>query len=288
VVQAENALELESGNQTIALQEYELFKEELVTTDQGRSLVLREPQLRQAEARLDAARSKLEEAELELGRTTIRSPFNGLVLEHFIEEGKYIARQGPVARLVATDRFWISLSVPISALSYIDIPGQQGSMGSPVSFIVQADNGSGLERTGHIVKLLGAISTENRMAQLIAAVEDPLDLQGGSRGKFRRLLLGSYVTAEIDCGKLDNVYRIPRNSLREQEAIWLLEDSQLRIVEVDIVWSESDAVLIRGDFDGAELITSRIQNPLPGMKLRSKKGSRAVERAASAPGGGTG
>lgn len=271
VVQAENALELESGNQKIAQQEYELFKEELITTEQGKRLVLRQPQLRQAQARLDGAKSKLEEAELDLARTTIRSPFNALVLEHFVEAGKYVATHAPIARLVETDRFWVSLSVPITALPSIDIPTEHDGTGSAVHLTVQADNGSGLRKRAHVVKLRGTISNENRMAQLIAAVDDPLDLGNENPDGFSRLLLGSYVTAEIDCGILPGVYRIPRSALHEQDTIWLLENARLRIVPVEILWSEDEAVLVGGDLDGKQLITSRIQNPLDGMALNQKE-----------------
>lgn len=269
VVDAENELILESGNQVIAQQEYELFKEDLITTEQGKSLVLREPQLRQAQARHDAALGKLEEARLDIRRTTIKAPFNSLVLQSFIEQGKYVTRYAPIVRLVATDRFWVTLSVPVSSLSQIDIPvtGDDGK-GALVTFRLNGNNGgTSFEKTGHVLRLKAEISPDNRMAQVIVAIDDPLDLQNVYVDHFSKILLGSYVRAEISCGRIENVFRIPRSTLHGNNSIWLLRNSRLEIEQVAIAWSNSEDLFIHGDLDGARLITSRIQNPLHGMAL---------------------
>ena len=268
VIDAENVIALESGNQVIAQQEYELFKEELVTTEQGKSLVLREPQLRQAQARHDAALGKLDEALLDIQRTTIRAPFNALILQSFIEKGKYIARLAPIARLVATDRFWVTLSVPVSALSFIDIPSSGHENGSLVTFSLNGHNGGvPFEKTGHVLRLQGEISTENRMAQIIVGIDDPLDLQNSYTEHFSKILLGSYLRAGIDCGQIDDVYKIPRSVLHDKNSIWVLSNGKLEIKEVSIVWSTKKDLFIEGNFEGARIITSRIQNPLRGMAL---------------------
>jgi len=268
VIEAENAIALESGNQVIAQQEYELFKEELVTTEQGKRLVLREPQLRQAQARHDSALGKLDEALLDIQRTTIRAPFNALTLQNFIEKGKYIARHAPIARLVATDRFWVTLSVPVSALSSIEIPSAGQGNGSLVTFSLNGHNGGvPFVKTGHVLRLQGEISPENRMAQIIVCIDDPLDLQNNYVEHFSKILLGSYLRAEIDCGNIDNVFKIPRSVLHDNNSIWLLSEGKLKITEVSVAWSTKKDLFIRGDFEGARIITSRIQNPLRGMAL---------------------
>ena len=267
VIEAENELELESGQQIIAKQEWELFKEEMVTTEKGKRLVLREPQMKRALARLQAAQSKLDEALLDIGRTAIKAPFNAVVMESNVEVGKFIARYAPVARLVGTDRFWVKLSVPIASLSYINLPTAGSAKSSTVTIRLNGNHGNPIQRTGHVLKLLGEISSDNRMARLVVAIEDPLDLTTKSPSRFNKILLGSYVRAEIDCGTLTGLFRIPRTAIHDNNTIWIFADGKLRYDQVTIVWQRKNDVLVKGDLDGVQLITSRLQNPLEGMAI---------------------
>jgi multidrug efflux pump subunit AcrA (membrane-fusion protein) len=72
--QAEADLNIELGRQSVARQDFELLGDTIAL--ENRSLVLREPQLDAARSHVAAARAAVEQAELELGRTTIRAPFD--------------------------------------------------------------------------------------------------------------------------------------------------------------------------------------------------------------------
>ena len=74
---------------------------------------------------------------------------------------------------------------------------------------------------------------------------------------------------QIDAGSIDNVYSIPREAMRDNNRIWILsEDNTLEIRDVEILWQRKDDLLVSGDIaTGDRLITSRLQSPLPNMKL---------------------
>ena len=111
LAQARADLELEQGRQAVAEQDFELLGEEL---DEGnRHLVLRQPQLKQARARVDFAEAALRRAELDLQRTRISAPFDAQILSRDVATDSQVSTGDSLARLVATDRYWGSASVTL-------------------------------------------------------------------------------------------------------------------------------------------------------------------------------
>ena len=277
VAEAQYRLELEKGRQVIAQQEWRLLEENIAATQNGKSLALREPHLRSVQAQLEAALSRLAAAELEEKRTTIRAPFKALVLEEFVEKGQLVGRHTQIATLVETDYFWVQVSIPLSRLSRITFPEKAGQKGAGVRVILQIDDGRSIVRQGTTFKLLGDLDPKGRMARMLIKINDPLNLtvKGAENVEGKpdkgKILLGSYVKVEIDAGVLDNVYAIPRQALRAGDRIWTLSPKgRLDIRKVRIVWRRKDEMLVTADLTPQErLITSRLQSPLPGMKVQS-------------------
>ena len=109
--QARFERDAESGRQVIAQREDEL-QSGLDIEEVNRSLVLREPHPRQAEAMMEKAINDIEEAELQLSRTVIR-PFNARVVEESVEVGQLVSPNSTICELVGTDEYWIQVSVPL-------------------------------------------------------------------------------------------------------------------------------------------------------------------------------
>ena len=277
VADARYSLDLEEGQQTIAKGEWQLLEEDVVATQAGKSLALREPHLRFVKAKLRAAESRLAAAKLAVKRTTINAPFNGLVLDSFVEQGQLISSQTELADLVGTDQFWVQVSIPVSRLSRIQFPENGGQAGASAKIIFENDDGTQISRPGTMFKLFGELDSQSRMARVLVAIDDPLSLKKNTKGNLAgspgdgKILLGSYVKAEINAGTLDNVYVVPRQAVHEGDIIWLLNsENRLVTMEVDIVWRRQDEMLIKGDLHGSErLIISRLQSPLPGTTLKS-------------------
>jgi RND family efflux transporter MFP subunit len=263
-------LDLEQGKQVIAQREWKLMEEEIDTSSEGKSLALREPHLRLVKAKGDKARSRLAAAELALKKTTITAPFNALVLEEFIDRGQLVSRQTNLATLAGTDQFWIQVSVPVSVLNRISFPAETGMNGSSAEIIFEPVSGQPIVRHGNVFRMMGDLDPEGRMARVLILIDDPLNLRRESRKERGRILLGSYVKVRIDAGFFEDVYSIPRQALREGDVLWVKDSNDtMRIRNVTVVWRRKDEVLVRdGLIEGDTLILSRLQAPLPGMKVK--------------------
>ncbi|NBC02689.1 MAG: efflux RND transporter periplasmic adaptor subunit, partial [Bacteroidetes bacterium] len=112
--QAQTNLEIEMGRQNVARQDYELLDDSL--TNENRSLVLREPQLNAARSNVQSAEAAVEQAELNLERTTIRAPFDAYILSRNVNLGSQVSPGDELARLVGRDTYWIETTVPLRHL----------------------------------------------------------------------------------------------------------------------------------------------------------------------------
>ena len=228
-------------------------------------LLVKEPQLSAARAMLTAEKADVQKARLNLARTRIRSPFNTIVRAKNVDIGSQVSGQEKLAELVGTDEYWIQASIPVDRLSWIKIPRKRDESGSKVRiFYRNAD-----ERTGRVIKLLGALEAEGRMARILVEVKDPLGLK--TAGNYQMpLLIGEYVRIEIDGRQLQNVYRIPRATLRDDANLWIVSnDGKLDIRQVEIIWRDTQTVLLREGLEpGDRLIISDLPSPIPGMPVQ--------------------
>jgi RND family efflux transporter MFP subunit len=284
-------MEVERGRKRVAEREWKLLHSEVLTTQEGRRLALREPHLENAKAALSAAVSGLELAKLSLERTEIRAPFNALVTEESVDPGQLVSPQTQLARLVGTDEFWVQTALPVGQLKWIAVPGINGRRGAAAKVVHSPGNGFRIEREGRVVRLLGDLDRVGRMARLIVSVKDPMGLANGGGDGELPLLLGSYVRVEIAGRELQGVVRLPRKTVHEDDKVWVMgPDDRLQVRTIKPVWRAEQYVLVAEGMTGGErVVTSFLASPLPGMKLRveeAREEPKAREPGTGGPGKG--
>ncbi len=266
VAKARSDLELEMGNQYISRKEYEILGQEV--SEAERKLMLREPQLETKKATLQGIQARLAQAELNLTRTKVTAPFNGVVLSRSINLGTRVSESTVLGKLVGTDEFWLKLAIPVTQLKWIVFPNDISKQGSEVKIFLQGKT-EGIFRTGRVVRLAADLEDQGRMAAVYVAVKDPLSLLPENEEK-PRLLLGSFVQADIAGTTLTSVVPINRDHLRDGNSVWLLkDDNTLEIRVIEIAARTRDQVLIRsGITDGEKLIISGLSAPVPGTPVK--------------------
>jgi RND family efflux transporter MFP subunit len=77
----------------------------------------RKEQIAQAAAAAAVQEAQVQRIDDQLAKHTIRSPFDGWVIERFAEEGQWVARGGLVARIAELDKVEIEVQVPESSIA---------------------------------------------------------------------------------------------------------------------------------------------------------------------------
>jgi RND family efflux transporter MFP subunit len=256
LAEAEFQLKLEEGQSVIAAREWELIASEDDSSEVDRELAMRVPHLKYRAAKRDAAIAELEKATLDLARTEISAPFNGIVVERKTDLGAQASVQDALATLANTDVFYVQASIPVDRLKWIKCDAENGSL-------VKIVRGTGAVREGRIIRLESSLEPMGRMARILVAIKNPM--QGD-----HPMLLNEYVRIEIEGSSLEDAYQIPRAALHDDRVVWLATpESTLEIREVTVGWRDATDVIISGGLqDGERLILTNLSTPINGMQLR--------------------
>ncbi|MEM1343075.1 MAG: efflux RND transporter periplasmic adaptor subunit [Pseudomonadota bacterium] len=265
VAEIEARILIEAGQQERARRDLARSPVREGLTQSQRALILRAPQRAELEAQRAAALAQRDRARLDRDRTTLRAPFDALVETEEAALGARLGAGQQVAALVAAERYRLTLALPPTALSWIDLQTQ--AVGQSVRLTQPGVWPEGTVREGRIARLDPGLSEQGRMARLIVEIDDPL----AREGDVPRLLLGSYLRAEIAARPLPGAIALDRAWLREGDRVWVMaEDDRLQIRPVEIAWRGVERVLVSdGLAPGERIVTTAIASVAEGMALRT-------------------
>jgi len=271
VAAAQVALDREQAEAQVASQQWKQLHPD---SEPSSPLVLRQPQIREANAQLKAARAKLVAARLNLERTVISMPFDGRVADESVDVGQYLTPGQSIATVYDTAAVEIVVPLEDRELAWFDVPllkTNPASSSANSKALVKADFG-GVSHTwsGQVVRTEGRIDPTSRMVNVVVEVADPFEVTDGQPP----LVPGIFVEIAIEGKKLDKIIAVPRYAVHNVDEVWAANGDQLRIQKVKIVRSDKDyAYVSSGIEDGDVIITSPIDTVTDGMKIRTKLNS---------------
>ncbi|MEJ8569244.1 efflux RND transporter periplasmic adaptor subunit [Wenzhouxiangellaceae bacterium CH-27] len=260
-------LEIEQGRQVLAERDYQELNKPL--PDNKRALVLREPHLRSARARIESAQAAVDRARLDLERTAIRSPFEAQVISRSVNVGSQVEAGDPLARLVAVDSYWVEVTIPPEKLHWIEFPQLDPGSGSPVTVRDRAVGSEERRRQGSLFRLIGQLEGHTRLARALAVVDDPLALRPENAGA-PRLMLGTFVEVRIEGREIRGALQIPRDTLRVGNTVWLMREGRLVVQPVEVLFSDADHAYVSGEITADDrVVTSSLATVEEGVRLRT-------------------
>jgi len=263
VARAETALERERAEAEASREEWDAIHpgEE---PDSG--LVVREPQIRQAEAELAAARADLAVAVLRLERTRISLPFDGIIRNENVDLGQYVTVGKSLATAFATDVAEIRVPLAERELAWFSIPRTPGSSG-PSATITTHFGGEEQRWNGRVTRMEAQVDPASRMVTVVIAVPHPFRVNDEHRFP---LLPGTFVDVEIAGHELANVIPLPRHAIHEGNVAWVVDEKTLSFAPVTIVRTEGDTAYVsEGIEPGSKIVVSQLDAVTDGMEVRA-------------------
>ncbi|SHM84888.1 RND family efflux transporter, MFP subunit [Cyclobacterium lianum] len=263
---ARSDYEVELGRQDVAQKDYELIGDDL--SAENRDLVLRKPQLEAAKANVAAAEAAVNQATLDLQRASIRAPFDAHILSRNVNLGSQISQGSDLGRLVGIEEYWVVANVPLSKVNWLDIGENTSGQGAPVKIVHPAAWGPDEFREGRVSRLVGALDNQTRLARVIISVDDPL-MRLNPENDRPPLIIGTFVEVQIEARKLENVVRLERQYIRPGNTVWVFEDGELSIKQVNILFEDREfAYISQGLEDNAQVVATDLATVVEGSPLR--------------------
>jgi hypothetical protein len=171
--------------------------------------------------------------------------------------------------VVGSDEYWVELTVPVSQLPWIVVPGRDSSPGSAVRVRSPGSGATAPPREGAVLRLLPDLEPNGRLARVLVAVKDPLALLPENAGQ-PALIIGDYVSAEIDGVGIPSAVALERRYFRDGDQVWLMNDrKELEIRPVAVAFRSLDTLIVTGGLaDGEQVVTTDLPAAIEGMKLR--------------------
>ena len=243
-------------------------------------LVLRIPQLNQAKATVQSAEAALYRARQDLERTKVKAGFDALIKSKTVGLGQFVNMGTQVATLFGTDSAEVRLPIPDQQIAYLNLPQQGEEDTYPDVRLSGFFAGEEKEWFGKLIRTEGVVEESNRLTYLVARIDDPYGLDQQRETPLR---YGTFVKAEIAGKQQDGLITLPRQALYYgNKVLTLVNESEIELAEVELARTESNTIFVSSGLeDGQEIITTPVQNPVNGMKVKKLSALQAEREKAA-------
>ena len=267
---------------------------------QGQRRVLQKRRNRLVEAQALAS-TMLDRAKLDLERTNVVAPLDGVVVDDRVEQESYVAKGTPLVVLEDTSaaevksslrmdelaRIWGSQSAAVAAS-----PGAHEIPETPASVVFTLGNRA-YQWAGTLSRQEGrGLDEKTRTLPCRVLVPDPtavraIDAYGAFMPELpaeapRSLLRGMFVQIRVHVDSVQDLVSIPEDAQRPTGEVWVVRDGKLVILRPRPIHVASGRVYFESTASGLvvgdRVVTSQLANPRPGMAVSDAE-SAAVSGA---------
>ena len=273
LIKAESAYAIEKGEQIRAQRAFELVSDSIARDN--KALILRQPQLKRAEAELETARVLVAQAQVELERTTVKMPFDGQILSRHSNLGSQLSPNSMLGDVIGSQVYWIESSIPLSQLAWLAPPSDQASATNVVIRTTTTSNNN--KQMGRLIQIISTLDEQSRMARVLIEVDDPLGLKASNEQISKiALFAGSYVETDLPARAIPTSVKLPIEYLRKRDTVWIMRDGKLDIRQVVVSYRDENYAYITKGIDANEsIITTDISTVRQGARVQLKSLSSA-------------
>lgn len=253
--------------------------------------------LRATKARLESAcariRSQISAARLEIDRTTIASPIDGVVVADNIEQDSYVQKGTAVGTIRDTSKLEIKCSLQPNQMKWLwesvtasDLGQPRGAYDLPEADVdVEYHLGNEVYVWhGRLARYDGAqIDQQTRMIPCRVQVDNPMqvsrlkvDPKTGeetleSVTNVPTLMVGMYVQVKVNVALKADLVRVPISALFPGNRLWVVENDQLQRRQVSVLVSDEKSAIVYAKegavMPGENIVISSLTSPFNGAKV---------------------
>ena len=265
----------------------ELTAANALTAFEGQKRVLSKRRNRLLEAK-SLASTMLEKARLDLARTTITAPIDGVVVEDKVEQGSFVSKGTALVTIEDTSAAEVRTSLEMEDVTRIwgsrgdaGDAAPQDSFGAPATVVFRIGDAA-YEWDGVLSRQEGrGLDEKTRTLPCRVIIREPgrvraLDRYGAAMprlpaGTPRSLLRGMFVQVHVHVDSRDPLVSIPEEAQRPSGEVWVMRDGRLEVLRPRAVQASGGRLLFdaatSGLLPGDRVVVSQLAAPRPGMAL---------------------
>ncbi|OUR74386.1 hypothetical protein A9Q78_00655 [Methylophaga sp. 41_12_T18] len=215
-------------------------------------LVLRQPQVTAATAKLAFAQASLASAKKDLQYTHIKAPFDALITARNVSIGSFVQTGNEVASLYSTDR--LEVAVPLSGQDWQSLPNFS-QLTTPVDVSLKnVENNQSWQ--GQVLRSQQHIDVDSRQRALVIGIDNPLSQHPAA-------FAGTFVEVSLQGKLVDNLWQLPSSALSQRGEIWYVAtDNTLAKIVANPLFSHHGNIFINVPNDFSTQTTAVLTHPL--------------------------
>jgi len=193
--------------------------------------------------------------EILLSKYKFVAPFTGYIKSNGIIKGSFVSRGQQLFSLSDASNCEIKVPLMVEEVNLIDFS-------NPPVVEIYPDKHKNDIVTGKIYRKETLLDRNSQSLNVYVSFYN-----SGLKPYF---LPGNYVTVKINGKEFKNVAGIPRYVINNDNFVYTMEDGKLARREVDVITIQKDLAIIKNTVpDNMKIVTTILQKPLIGMKIKS-------------------
>ena len=188
----------------------------------------------------------IKSSEANLKKYRFYAPFSGSISKVNLQSGSYVNPGANIAKLVMSNNLEIKVDVPLKDIKWV----QKGS-----SVNITTDN--------NVTAWKGTIT---RIGEVVNQTTQSIDVHVAIESGGDPIYDGIYLQAQIPGLQVKNAMVIPRNAIFNGNEVYVLEDSLLKVKQIEIHKLNPENVIFSGLTSGADLVIEPLINANNNMK----------------------
>lgn len=225
--------------------------------------------LANAEANVAQAQSQVTLAQSNLAKTSVRAPFDAIVVSEVLSPDTYVAPGVPLAELIDASAGEIQAGLSPSDVSSVRRAQTAAAGGAIIVRAVPNDASVGdLPLMGTLASFSPTIDPTSRTVSVRAVFPEAF-----SRANDGRVFAGDFMSLEIDARADRPIYELPTSALRREREVWIVaEQDTLRSAPVSPVESRGTFTLVTSPIDlaGQRVMTTPLAEETENMSVRPR------------------
>lgn len=184
-------------------------------------------------------------AEVRLSKYQLKAPFNGVLTESLVNPGTLIRVGQKLGEFIDPSVFEMQIAVNASYASYLTV-GKS----------VQLNTLEGNQKfQGKVIRVNGKVDQTSQTINVFIEVSD------------KNLKDGMYLEAQLNTKNEQDAIEISRKLLVNNNQVFIVSDSILKLVDVNPVYFNKETVVIKGLVNGSTILSKSVPGAYDGMKV---------------------
>jgi len=227
--------------------------------------------MEQKNAALAMARVNFRQADLAFNKTQIRSDFDGLILDKFVETGEYINPGQILGSIYQKGSLDVDVSIPLERMKWIESFFQNGKTPEATVQVANFESVKSYIWKARVARVKANIDEKTRTLPMTLEILNP-------EIKIKNIFdlkPGTFVKCSIAGETYENVFVLPRHLLKNGNTLFTLKDNRLKMKKVSILRKfENELFIDDGLIVGEKIIYSPLPGALEGMELTVKENGK--------------